>query len=187
MTTGTLNKWAGSFLSAALVLFALRVIVQETTEPKPPAKPGFEVAETKDQTAPAGGAAAPAAPAAPAADPPIAEAMKKADADAGKQLTNVCQSCHSFDKTPAAGKAGPPLYGVVGRKVASVDGYSYSPAMQAKGGTWGYEDLYKFLASPKTVVPGTKMGFQGYPEADKRANVIAYLRTLSDSPLPLPQ
>ena len=180
MNSGTFNKWLGAILSAALLMFALRTIIMESKTEGPPAKPGFEVAEMKEA---AGGAAAGETPAAP--DPPVAEALKKADADNGNKLTRPCQACHSFDKG-GANKVGPNLWGVVGRKVASVDGFAYSDAIKTMGGTWGYEQLYKFLASPKTMVAGTKMSFAGYPKFDNRADVIAYLRTLSDSPVPLP-
>jgi len=180
MNSGTTNKWLGAILSAALVMFGLRTIIMEATPEGPPAKPGFQVAEMKEGE---GGAAAPAEK--PKADPPIADAMKKADADNGSKLTRPCQACHDFTKG-GPNKVGPNLWGVVGRKVAGVDGFAYSDAMKAKGGNWGYDELYKFLANPKGVVAGTKMGFAGYPKPEDRADVIAYLRTLSDSPVPLP-
>ena len=58
--------------------------------------------------------------------------------------------------------------------------------MKGKGGTWTYDDLNKFLASPKGFVPGTAMGFAGIPKDSERADVIAYLRSLSENPAPLP-
>ena len=178
MTSGNFNTWLGALLSALLVMFGLRTIIMESKPEGPPAKPGYVVAEMKE-----GAATAEKAP--DQADPPIADAMKKADADNGAKLSRACQACHAFEKGGAA-KVGPPLWGIVGRKVASVDGFAYSDGMKSKGGNWGYDELYKFLAAPKTMVPGTKMGFAGYPKPDNRADVIAYLRSLADTPVPLP-
>jgi len=180
MNSGTFNKWLGALLSAALLMFALRTIIMESKPEGPPAKPGYDVAEMKE--APAGTAAV-TAPAVP--DPPVAEALKKADVDSGSKLSKPCQACHSFDKG-GANKVGPNLWGVVGRKVGGVDGFAYSDGLKAMGGNWDYDHLYKFLANPKGMVSGTKMGFAGYPKFDNRADVIAYLRTLADSPVPLP-
>ena len=180
MHSDNFNKWAGAILSALLLLFALSVVIKETAPEGPPAKAGFEVAEMKEASGAGETAAAAAVP-----DQPIAVAMKTADADTGTKLGKACQACHSFDKGGQA-KVGPNLWGIVGRKVASMDGFAYSEAMKGKGGNWGYDELYKFLANPKGVVVGTKMGFAGYPKFDDRANVIAYLRTLSDAPVALP-
>ena len=180
MNSGTFNKWLGAILSAALVMFGLRTIIMESKDEGPPAKAGYEVAAVKETVVASADASAPTQP-----DPPVAEALKKADADSGNKLTKPCQACHSFDKG-GPNKVGPNLWGVVGRKVASIDGFSYSEGLKAMGGAWDYDHLYKFLLSPKGLVAGTKMGFAGYPKFDNRADVIAYLRTLSDSPVPLP-
>ena len=87
-------------------------------------------------------------------------------------------------------KIGPNLYGVVGGPAAHMEGFKYSAAMldkKAEGLTWTFENLDQFLTSPKAFVPGTAMGFAGLKKDDERANVIAYLRTLSDPvPVPLP-
>ncbi|MGA7071995.1 c-type cytochrome [Bradyrhizobium sp.] len=98
------------------------------------------------------------------------------DAAAGKSVFNKCAICHS----PAPGKngVGPTLFGVVGRKSASVDGFSYSDAMKAANKTWDEATLDAYLTDPKAMVPGTKMVFPGLPKPEDRANVIAYLETL---------
>ena len=99
-----------------------------------------------------------------------------ADADAGKRVFNKCAVCHS----PAAGKngVGPSLFAVVGRKAATAPGYNYSEALKASGKTWDEATIDTWLQGPQKLVPGTKMSFAGLPNADDRANVIAYLATL---------
>ncbi len=180
MQSNNFNTWLGAILSALMVMFALRTIIAESKGEGAPEKAGFEVAELKDN---AGGKAAVEAPKVP--DAPIAVAMKTSDADVGKTLSKACQACHSFDKG-GANKVGPNLWGVLGRKPASHDGYVYSDAMKAKAGNWGYEEIYAFLAAPKAVLPGTKMTYAGLPKFEDRANVLAYLRTLADAPVPMP-
>ena len=83
-------------------------------------------------------------------------------------------------------KVGPDLYGVVGRKIASVAGFNYSTALKAVSGTWTFDALNKWLTDPRADVPGTAMLFAGLANEKQRADVIAYLNTLSKNPLPLP-
>jgi cytochrome c len=118
---------------------------------------------------------------------PIAVRLQTADVAAGKEIANKCLACHTLDKGQPA-KIGPNLYGVVGGPAAHMEGFKYSKAMEdrhAAGGTWMFADLDTFLTSPKAFVPGTAMGFAGLPKPQDRANVIAYLNTLSDKPQPL--
>ena len=105
-----------------------------------------------------------------------APAFADGDAAAGKAVFNKCAICHS----PLEGKnvIGPSLFGVVGRHSASIEGFSYSPAMKALDKTWDEATLDTYLTNPKAMVPGTKMVFPGLPKDEDRANVIAYLKTL---------
>ena len=105
---------------------------------------------------------------------------KKGQADA-----QVCSACHNLKKGAGA-LIGPPLWGVVDREKGSIAGYDYSAGMKAKGGNWTYADLNQFLTKPSAYVQGTKMGYPGEENGKKRAEIIAYLRTLSDSPAPIP-
>lgn len=98
------------------------------------------------------------------------------DPEAGKNKFKICTICHSID--PAKKAIGPTLFGVFGRKSAAVEDYAYSDALKAADKTWDAETLDAWLASPKTLVPGTKMVFPGLPKPEDRANVIAYLATL---------
>jgi cytochrome c len=121
-----------------------------------------------------------------APEPPLAARLAKADAAAGEADARPCRPCHAFDRGAVA-KVGPPLYGVVGRPVASIAGFRYSAAMKALGGQWTYDRLERLLADPSGFVAGTRMSFPGEPDAQRRADILAYLRTLSDSPVPFPE
>ena len=103
-------------------------------------------------------------------------ALAGGDAAAGKTVFAKCAICHSNQ----AGKTllGPSLFGVVGRHSASLPGFAFSEAMKKVDKTWDEATLEAYLADPKAMVPGTKMTFAGLPNADDRANVIAYLATL---------
>ena len=105
-----------------------------------------------------------------------------ADADAGESVFRKCAACHKIED--GANGVGPHLYGVVGRQVASVDGFNYSGALPSDQ-VWNGRELYAFLESPKKYAPGTSMGFAGLKKSEDRANVIAYLNNDDGSPIPL--
>jgi len=111
--------------------------------------------------------------------------LASADIAAGQALSKKCTACHVFDKG-GPNKVGPNLYNVVNRDVASVADFKYSGALTDHGGAWSYEELNGFLYKPKAWVSGTKMNYAGLSKAEDRANIIAWLRTLSDNPTPLP-
>jgi cytochrome c len=176
------NKIAGAVLGTALGVMALSIVSEALFHEGEPAKPGFEIA-VAETTGGEGGAAA-----APAEMVPIAVRLQTADANAGQTSAKKCEACHTLLKGQPA-KVGPNLYGIVGNHAAHMEGFKYSQAMldeQAKGLHWGFEELDHFILSPKGFVPGTAMGFAGIKNDTERANVIAYLRTLSDNPVPLP-
>jgi len=135
-------------------------------------------ANTGDATASAP-ATAPAAPKAVAADnTDTLTGVKLASftGDAAKGATDfvTCKTCHAIEA--GVNKIGPSLHGVVGRKAGSIAGYSYSAANKNSGITWTPEKLFQYLEGPQRIVPGTKMGFAGFPDPQKRADVIAYLK-----------
>jgi cytochrome c len=136
------------------------------------------------------GAAAPAGEAAkPAADPnlEVAALVAKADPAKGEAASAICKACHAFDKG-APSPVGPNLYGAVGRKIASVEGFNYTPAMKAHANEeWNYAHLDALIHKPAEFAPGTMMVFPGLPDANQRAEVIAFLRTKADTPYPLPE
>ncbi len=102
------------------------------------------------------------------------------------QDSKVCATCHSLEKGGAV-KIGPPLWGVVGRPVASYPGFAYSDSLKSLGGDWTYEKLDHWIANPKAVASGTKMAFAGEKDSQKDADILAYLQKLSDNPVPFPK
>jgi cytochrome c len=111
--------------------------------------------------------------------------LASADANAGKAKMQLCASCHDF-RPGGPNRLGPGLWGVVGRPVARHAGFAYSPAMKAHGGSWTYDRLFEFLASPARDMPGTKMSFAGLRRPEDRAALIKYLASQGDRAPPLP-
>ena len=116
----------------------------------------------------------------------IEQLLASADVGRGENAVKKCGACHTFNK---GGRplVGPNLWGVVGRPRASEAGFNYSAAIKAKGGNWTVDDLNQFITNPKGTIPGTNMTFAGVPRATERADIIAYLNSLSDNPAPLPK
>ncbi len=97
--------------------------------------------------------------------------------EAGRVVFARCRSCHAVE--PGAKRVGPTLHAVVGRPMGSVEGFRYSGAMQGGGKVWTEDQLFAFLEAPRQVTPGTTMTFAGIKDPQQRADVIAYLKTLS--------
>lgn len=110
-----------------------------------------------------------------AAEEEVVVALDGGDAAKGEKVFGKCKACHKVD---GSNGTGPHLDGVVDRAVAGVEGFGYSDAMAAHGGTWTLEALDAWLAKPKDYIPGNKMSFAGLPKAEDRADLIAYLRSL---------
>ena len=125
--------------------------------------------------------------AAAAPEEPIAALLVSADAGRGEAGVKAqgCVSCHSFNEGGKAG-VGPNLYGVLGAPHGHMEGYSYSNAIKAKAGPWTYDELNSWLLKPSAYAPGTKMSYAGLTDEHKRADIIAYLRSLSHDPEALP-
>jgi cytochrome c len=172
------NKAFAAVLTAGIAFMVSGVVAGLVVHPQRLEKSAIQIGEVQtQQTA--------AAPAAPAVEP-ITPLLANANADSGRQLAQrYCASCHSFEQGGAA-KVGPNLYGIVGSNHAHAEGFNYSSGMKAKSGEpWTYEALNVFLQKPANGVPGTRMAFAGINQASQRADVIAFLRSISpNAPAP---
>jgi cytochrome c len=178
MDSFELNKILGAILGTCLILLVTSFTAGALFAPKMQEKPGFEIAVKE---APEGGGAKEAA----APSEPIEKLLQTASVEKGAAAAKKCQACHTFAKGEKNG-VGPNLFGIVGDKKGEGRGFNFSAAMKAKGGEWTDQDLNQFITNPKGFVPNTAMGFAGITKDSERADVIAYLHTLADKPVPLP-
>jgi cytochrome c len=102
------------------------------------------------------------------------------DSEKGKKVFKKCKSCHTAEKD-GKHKSGPNLWNIVGADIASKEGFTkYSKAMLAQEGNWSEENLDQFLTKPKAFIKKTKMTFSGLKKEADRANLIAFLKQLTD-------
>ena len=116
---------------------------------------------------------------------PILALLSSADVQAGMKLAKKCTACHEFN-VDGKNKTGPMLWNIVDASKGMKDGFKYSEALVGMGGQWDYESLNAFLYKPKAYIKGTKMNFAGLKKPTDRANMIAYLRSLAETPVDLP-
>jgi cytochrome c len=176
-----LNKIMGAVLGTLLFVMGLGVVSEIIYTPHKPAVPGYDLpAPSAEAPAAAGGGDQ------QAQAEPLPVLLASADVARGQAAAKKCQACHDLSKG-GPNKIGPNLYGVISRAKGSHEGFAYSSAMKGKGGEWTFEDINHFITNPKAYVPGTIMAFAGISSPKERADVIKYLDTLSDNPVPLPQ
>ena len=178
MDSFELNKIIGAILGTCLILLVTSFTAGALFAPAMPDKPGFAIAAKEEAHGGEGKEAA-------APSEPIEKLLQTASVEKGAAAAKKCAACHTFEKG-GPNRVGPNLWGIVDRDRASVAGFNYSAAIKAKTGKWTYDDLNKFIANPKGYVPGTAMGFAGIQKDSERADVIDYLHTLADNPVPLP-
>lgn len=174
------NKIAAALLIPGVLAggsaFVARLVFHEAQA----GKQAYVIAEGEAQVA-----SAPQTASKPAGPGEISPMLVRADVKKGKRVAKKCASCHTFDKG-GKNRIGPNLWNVVGAKPASVAGFGFSSTLKGLGGAWGYEELNRFLYKPRDYAKGTKMSFPGLNSAPARADLIAYLRSLSDSPKAMP-
>ncbi len=172
------NKIAAGILTAGLVLWGGNRIAQVLIPDEAPKKPAIQVAALPS--------AAPAA-AAPTGPESVLPLLASADVAKGQAFVQQqCSSCHTLNQGGAEG-VGPNLYGVLGAPMFAHPGFNFSQAVKAKAsGNWDYDKMNEWLYAPNKFAPGTGMSYAGIKNTQTRADVIAYLRTLSPNPLPFP-
>ncbi|HEY1836795.1 MAG: c-type cytochrome [Rhizomicrobium sp.] len=174
------NKIIGAILGTLLFVVVVKTGTEAFFETAPPAKPGYVVQGVVENTSTA--SAAPVEE----AIPDWGTVLPTADTAKGKDISHKCEQCHDLSKG-GPNKIGPNLWAIVGaQRGTDRGGFDFSAAMKAKGGTWTFDELFKFLKSPGAYIPGTKMTFAGLPSAKDRIDLIAWLRTQADSPTAIP-
>lgn len=168
------NTIAGWTLFAGIVALGSSIVAGEMFHSGRPETMGYPI-EGVELEGDGGGEAA----------KPIEFYLASADVAKGQGVFNKCVACHTIDKGGANG-TGPNLWGLMGMGVGKGHGYAFSSALSEHGGTWTWKTLSDWLENPKAFAPGTKMTFAGISNPQDRANLIAFLNSKSDSPLPLP-
>ena len=176
MYTYEVNKIAGALLATVLFIVVLHIVGNEIFHVNVPAETAIAI-DTGD---------AQAAVAEVAEVLPLPILLARGDATAGRKVARKCVSCHTFGEGEK-NKVGPNLWNVLGRNLASAEGFNYSGVMKDAGGSWDYSRLDAFIANPRAALKGNKMTFRGIKKPEQRADLILYLRSLSDSPMTLPQ
>jgi cytochrome c len=182
MDSFEINKLIGAFLGVVFAVFSIGLISDAIFAAPIPEKPGYAIEAAEEEGA-EGGEQAPQ-------DVPVAQLLASADPAKGEAVFKKCAACHTGENG-GANKVGPNLWNIVNRPMATHAGFSYSAPMKefSQGGSvvWDYDHLNHFLRGPKAYVKGTAMGFAGVKNDQERGDLIAYLRTLSDNPAPLPE
>jgi cytochrome c len=179
MDSWTFNKIAGAVLGTGLMVLGLGTLGGAIFHHEGPSaeKPGFLIETADAQT---GGATSGAAAVS------LGTLLALADAAKGANEAKACAACHDFTKG-GPNKTGPNLFDVVERPIASHEGFTYTDGMKAHAAEkWTFENLFTFLSNPKAYAKGTKMAFGGIKNDKKRADLLAYLASLSDAPKPFP-
>ncbi len=180
MNSWQFNKIAGAVLGTGLLVLGLQNLSGALFHPERPSeeKPGFKIEVAEAAEAATGGETVAAIP--------LPVLLAKADPKKGAEVAKACLACHSFEKG-GPNKTGPDLWDVVDRDMGKHEGFAYSAGMVAMAGQkWSFDNLSKFITAPKEFVKGTKMGFGGIKNDTKRADLLAYLQSLSDAPKPFP-
>lgn len=179
MDSFEVNKIVGAILGTLLFVMGIGFLAEAIYAPRNagpgyalPSPEGTEVASARTEVAAT----------------PLPVLLASASAEDGATVAKKCVSCHNFGEGEG-NKTGPHLFDVVGRPIAEIADFAYSDALHTAAeehGAWNYENLNAFVTNPKKFAPGTKMGFGGLPKETDRADLLAYLQSLSQDPVPFP-
>ena len=172
------NKTLAALLTAGIIASGSGVISRILYHPSMPEENAYVIEVAEVETGDGEAAETEAVP--------LPVRLAEASPEEGEAVARKCAACHSFEPGGEI-KIGPPLWDVGGRDIASVEGFAYSDALLAKEGEWTFENLDHFVENPKGWAPGTKMAFAGVKDPEDRADLLVYLRTLADEPVPLPE
>jgi len=168
------NTAAGWALFAGIVALGAGIVSSKLTHQERPEQMGYEIAGVEAEGGEGG-----------ASGPSLNTLLASADVAKGEKVFAKCTACHTINQGGPNG-IGPNLYATVGEGIAQgKGGFAFSEALKKVGGSWTFEALDHWLASPRTFANGTKMSFAGLSNPEDRANVIAYLNA-QGSNLPLP-
>jgi cytochrome c len=178
MDSHEINKVLGAVLGTCLVLLSLNITAGALFSPHKPAKPGYDIVVPEHPV----DTGKPAEP-----EVPFTNLLASSDVKKGENSAKKCVACHTFQKG-GPNLVGPNLWGIVNRPKHSISTFNYSTAMRGQSGEWTIDQLNIYLTNPKAMVPGTAMAsFPGIPKGSERADVIAFLNSLADSPAQLPK
>lgn len=179
MSSFEFNKIFAALLVAAIVAMLSSFIAKQAVHPEKLANDAVAIDGAADAGDHGGGQAEDKGP------EPILALLAAADVEKGAKVSKACAACHSFEKGGAA-KQGPNLWNIVNHDIGAAPGFQYSDGLKNLAGNWDYAHLNQFLTKPKKLVSDTKMNYAGLKKPEDRAAIIAWLRTLSDSPAALP-
>ena len=171
--TDRFNTIAGWVLFAGIVALGSSIVAGEAFHAERPETMGYPI-EGVEVEGEAG-----------EADRPIAFYLASGDAAKGEQVFKKCAACHNAEPG-GANTLGPALYGVMGNPIATHPGFAFSDVLKSKGGTWDWETMSDWLANPRQFAPGTKMTFAGLSNPQDRADVMLFLNSRDNAPLPIP-
>lgn len=164
--TMTLTKAVAALCGAFLVLLLGKWVAEELYHVEAHGEASYVIEVASDE------------PAEEVEEVSFEELMAAADPAKGAKVFKKCSACHKLED--GANSTGPFLYGLVGRDIASVDGFGYSGALAGLDGSWTAEELDAFLTKPSSYASGTSMSFAGLKKQNDRVNLIAYLDSLDD-------
>ncbi len=178
MDSYEINRILGWVLAALVAVLSLSIFTGYLFPVNEPEQRAYVVAGVEEE-APAAGAAA-------ETEKPIEFFLASADVARGEAQFRKCAACHTIERGGAQG-IGPNLWGIIGARHAHIAGFNYSPAMQATADkVWDWQNMSEWLRNPRGYLPGNRMSFAGLGRPQDRADLLAFLNSMSDNPRPLP-